>query len=91
MFAAPKVMRSNCRKFLLERELYGAACAVASPTGDPDDYEGGDERCLAFRLAQSSADCEEPEDFRRGILDAFRRSRFLDFKGLDRALQREKR
>lgn len=91
MFAAPKIMRSNCRKFLFERELHRAACAVASPTGDAGDYEPtGNERELAFLLAQTSAEDESPDEFRHGVLDAFRRARFLDFKGLDRALRRQK-
>lgn len=86
MFVAPKVMRSNCRKFLLERELYRSARALEGG----DNYDPDKSRGLTFRLAQASAEDDEPQKFREKILDAFRRSSFLDFKGLDRALQREK-
>jgi hypothetical protein len=89
MFAAPRSMRSNSRRRMLERELYGAACAVASPTGDADDYEPHDTSCLAFYIAQADSFDQEAQEFRHTILDAFRLSRFLDFKALAAALARE--
>lgn len=86
MFDAPKIMRCNCRKFLFERELYRAARSLEGG----EDYEPGVSRGLTFHLAQACAEDQEPAEFRQAILDAFRRSRFLDWKQLDRALRREK-
>lgn len=86
MFDAPKIMRCNCRKFLFERELYRAARSLEGG----EDYEPGVSRGLTFHLAQACAEDQSPAEFRQAILSAFRRSRFLDWKQLDRALQREK-
>ncbi|MGH9735812.1 MAG: hypothetical protein ACRD8A_14625 [Candidatus Acidiferrales bacterium] len=86
MFGAPKKMRSNCRKFLLERELYRAARTLEG---------GADYNCekgcgLTHHLSQACAEDDGPDEFRRSILDAFRRSLFLDFQALADALAAEK-
>jgi hypothetical protein len=86
MFAAPRVMRSNCRKFLYERELYRAARSLEGG----EDYEPGVSKGLTFHLSQASAEDQEPGDFRQAILEAFRASKFLDFQGLAAALAVEK-
>jgi len=83
MFRAKRVDRVSSIRNRLYSDLYSAALEV----GDEDNCSPKE---LHFRLAQADAFDDEPDDFRQRILASFGKVRFLQYKELAAAIEREK-
>lgn len=84
LFAAKKVDRVSSVRLRLLRELRRAARGVEGEESDP-----ANERFLSFWVSNCDEFGYSTEAFRAGVLRAFKRTKFLDFAGLARALRRQ--
>lgn len=85
MFSARIVNRVSSIREKLFYQLCGAAESLAEKHGMNPEAENG----LKFLLCQACAFDQTKIEFRSTITDAFHRSRFADFQGLARELERE--
>src|SRR5580704_10944785 len=83
MFAAPRVDRVSSVRAKLHSQLFGAAEELSSAAGTPL------EKSLHHFLAQGDPYEDEKPHFKGTVLDAFQRSKFSDFRGLSKELERE--
>jgi hypothetical protein len=83
MFVAPRVDRVSSIRAKLHGQIFSAAEELSEAAGTPL------EQSLHHFLAQADPYDDEKPHFKGTILDAFQRSKFSDFQGLSKELERE--